>query len=167
MNKRHVFLLFLGVVFTAFTALHDFYLSTITLKWVPEKNEIQLTGRFFLDDLETLMQTTHPKVMFAPDTQPDEIDRFIEHFFLTNIQLALDGEQQTIDFLGREYQEDLLVVYAQIENVPKQWVDLQMKNTCLLELFDTQQNIVHVQTPLKKKSFLLSKNRKEFDFIQD
>lgn len=157
----------LGIVLAAFIPLHDFYLSTTTLKWVPEKREIQLTSRFFIDDLEALMQKTHPEITFAPDSMSDQIDRFIEHFFVTNVRLALDREVLSIDFLGREYHEDLLVVYAHIKGVPSKWSSLHIKNTFLLDFLETQQNIVHVQTPFKKKSFLLSKGRKELEFIQD
>lgn len=167
MNKNQIYILLLGIVLMAFIPLHDFYLSTTIFKWVPEKNEIQLTSRFFIDDMEALMQKTHPKIAFAPDSRSDEIDRFIEHFFVTNVKLALDKEPQSINYLGREYQEDLLVVYAHVEGVSSEWSSLQIKNTFLLDLLETQQNIVHVQTPFKKKSFLLSKDRKEFEFIQD
>ena len=166
-NKHKIVVLILGVVFAASAGMHDFYLSTTMVKWVPEKSEIQLTSRFFIDDLESLMQKTNPEIVFAPDAQPDEIGRFIEHFFVTNVQLALDGQRQNIDFLGREYQDDLLVVYAQIENVPSRWFSLEIKNTFLIDFLEKQQNIVHIQTPIKKKSFLLTKNRKELKFMHE
>ena len=57
--------LFLGILFTSFHVIHEYYLSTTTLKWVPVKQQLQITSRFFLEDIEALMQEkTGQKVVF-------------------------------------------------------------------------------------------------------
>ena len=71
--------LFLAILFTSFNVFHEYYLSTTTLKWVPTKKQLQITSRFFLDDVEALMQEkTGKNVIFLPDSNPTEIDAFVK-----------------------------------------------------------------------------------------
>ncbi len=144
---------------------HDYYLSTTTIKWLPEKQQIQLTTRFFLEDIEALMEAeTGQKVVFHPDTKPEEIDAFVKDFYLRNLLVSLDGEPQKIHYLGREYQDDLLVVYAEILPLSSDFKRFDLSATFLIDFLENQQNIIHLTTPNQKKSFLLSDRQTAFDF---
>lgn len=142
------------------SALHEYYVSTTSIRWVPSKGEIQMTSRFFLDDLEALMKRKAPSVVFSPDSNPKQIDEFIKEFYIKNIAVSIDDTLQDIDYIGREYQEDLLVIYAQIPTHKSIFSSLTVQCSFLTNLFSDQQNIVHIITPKNKKSVLLNKSRK-------
>lgn len=156
MKKIKMFL-FLGVLLGSFSLIHDYYLSTTTLKWVPAKQQLQMTSRFFLEDIEALMrEKTGQKVIFSPDSNPEKIDAFVKEFYLNNLTISLDGGKQKIDYLGREYQDDLLVVYAEIVLPSNELKRLEVKATFLTNFLKGQQNIFHIISPNQKKSFLLN-----------
>ena len=145
--------------------IHEYYLSTTSLKWVPAKQQLQITSRFFLEDIEALMQEeTGQKVVFLPDSNPAEIDAFVKEFYLNNLAVTLDGKQQKIDFLGREYQDDLLVVYAEIVLPSRELKRFDVKATFLTDFLSGQQNIIHVSAPKQKRSFLLTHKKTAFGF---
>lgn len=150
----------------SFTITHDYYLSTTNIKWVPAKQQVQLTSRFFLEDIEALMQKeTGQKVVFSPDSNLAEIDAFVKDFYLSNLAITIDGEQQEIAYLGREYKDDdLLVVYAEVVFPAKEFKTLDVKASFLIDFLTGQQNIVHLITPNQKKSFLLTNKKTALDF---
>ena len=163
--KKIKIALFLVILFTSFNVIHEYYLSTTSLKWVPAKQQLQITSRFFLEDIEALMQEeTGQKVVFLPDSNPAEIDAFVKEFYLNNLAVTLDGKQQKIDFLGREYQDDLLVVYAEIVLPSRELKRFDVKATFLTDFLSGQQNIIHVSAPKQKRSFLLTHKKTAFGF---
>ena len=154
--KIKVLLLSLFFCFS-FSVEHEYYLSTTKVRWVPQKQQLQLTSRFFLEDIEALMQEqVDAKIQFAPDTNKAIIDAFVEEFYRTNIGVKLNGTQQSLTYLGREYQDDLLVVYAELTPTVKDVQSIEIDAQFLTEFLPTQQNIFHLSTPQKKKSFLLT-----------
>ena len=79
--KKIKLLLFLSVLLTSSHVVHEYYLSTTNLKWLPANQHLQITIRFFLEDIQALMQEkTNQKVVFLPDSNPVEIDAFSKHF---------------------------------------------------------------------------------------
>lgn len=158
-------LLCLLFLLTSFGEKHDYYLSTTSLKWVPSKSQVQITSRFFLDDIEALMQDkTNKKFVFLPDSDPTAIDDFVKEFYLNNLSLAIDGAQQEIQYLGREYKDDLMVLYAEINLPSDQLKTINVSATFLIDFLTSQQNIIHLNTPNQKKSFLLNHKKTTLDF---
>ena len=151
--------------FLSFSVEHDYYLSTTKVRWVPQKQQLQLTSRFFLEDIEALMQEqVDAKIQFAPDTNKEAIDAFVEEFYRMNIAVKLDGTQQPMTYLGREYQDDLLVIYAELNPTIKDVQSIEIDAQFLTEFLPTQQNIFHLSSPVSKKSFLLSKEKTSLRF---
>ena len=151
--------------FFSFSVEHDYYLSTTKVRWVPQKQQLQLTSRFFLEDIEALMQEqVDAKIQFAPDTNKEAIDAFVEEFYRMNIAVKLDGTQQPMTYLGREYQDDLLVIYAELNPTIKDVQSIEIDAQFLTEFLPTQQNIFHLSSPVSKKSFLLSKEKTSLRF---
>ena len=158
--------LLLSVFFCfSFSVEHDYYLSTTKVRWVPQKQQLQLTSRFFLEDIEALMQEqVDAKIQFAPDTNKAIIDAFVEEFYITNIAVKLDGALQPLTYLGREYQDDLLVVYAELNPAKNDFQNIEINAQFLTDFLPTQQNIFHLSTPEKKKSFLLTADERGLTF---
>ena len=63
--KQIKVVLLLGIFLTSSNVIHEYYLSTTSLKWVPAKQQLQITSRFLLYDLEALIQEeTGKKIVF-------------------------------------------------------------------------------------------------------
>ena len=148
------------LILSSFVEQHEYYLSTSTLKWVPDNKQIQLTSRFFLDDIEALMQAKKgAKIVFLPDSDPVAIDAFVKDFYLTSLAIELDGQKQEINYLGREYSDDLMIIYAEVLTDTSEFSSIEITADFLVDFLAGQQNIFHLSTPHKKKSFLLSQTK--------
>lgn len=157
---------FIALLIMSFTKAHEFYLSTTNVRWVPEKQQLQLTSRFFLEDVEALMQKeVNAKTQFSPDSSEEEIDAFVARFYQKNIHVKFDGISQEITYLGREYQDDLLVIYAEVNTTKKEFQQIEINASFLLDFLPTQQNIFHISSPKNKKSFLLTKKKNTLNYV--
>lgn len=166
--RNKIAVLLCCICLSSFSEFHEYYLSTTTIRWVPEKQQFQLTSRFFLEDIESyIQQTLGEKIVLSPDNYPEKVEAFIQAYYLKNIHLKIDGEEQLIRYLGREYQEELLVVYAEINRKSSLFKELQLTNTCLINYLKDQQNIQHLILPEKRKSFLLTKGKTSFIYRVD
>lgn len=149
----------------SFVGQHEYYLSTTTVKWVPKQQQIQFTSRFFLEDIEALMQAeTGTNIVFSPDSSPAEIDAFVKAFYLESVSVELDGNKQHIQYLGREYKDDLLMIYAEITPVNLPFKAIDIRADFLVNFLSNQQNIIHIKTPKQKKSFLLTQTKTALNF---
>lgn len=158
-------LLLLSIILLYFSKKHDYYLSTTSIKWIPKKQQLQLTSRFFLEDVEDLMrEKTGKAVTFLPDSNSVEIDAFVHQFYLDNLVITLENSTQEIQYLGREYKDDLLVVYAEIILPANTFKTIGVDARFFIDFLTGQQNIVHLIAPNEKKSFLLTNKNTSFDF---
>ena len=132
------------------------------MRYAQEKSEIQFVAKLFLEDVEDyLNQGREVPYVLAPDNLPEEIEKDIELFFQSQFQLQIDGQDYSIAYLGKAYEDDLLVLYGYIslKQAPKEIV---FDNSFLLDFLPTQHNIIHFKSPKKNKSFLAKKGETRF-----
>lgn len=133
---------------------HKFYVSTMTMEYKAEKNALQITTQLFIDDVELLLQQKDSSTKLDPDSNSVEIDRLLELEFKKALQIHIDQKQVKYVFLGREYKNDVIQCYLEVELLnPMQ--SLKVRNKMLFNLFYEQQNIIHFKNKDFRKSFLL------------
>ncbi len=72
--------------------------------------------------------------------------------------LSTDGKDRTFVFLGKKYDNDLIICYLEIEDIDLSTLKtIEIENDILTDMFEEQQNIVHFGINGKKKSFVLVK----------
>ena len=79
-------------------------------------------------------------------------------YFQQHLELNLNGTDVTPSVLGKEYQDDQLLLYLEIAGVAELQT-LAVSNRILFAELEGQQNIVRIKTPTKRKSFLQSQGR--------
>ena len=137
------------------TTGHKFYVSTTTIRHNPKANTLEISLQVFIDDAENLLNTqSNTPLVLDPDSDTARIASVWEDYLQQSFVLRVEDRQIDYDFLGKEYRNDLMISYIEVPLVsfPKQ---MQITNTLFFKLFDTQKNIVHVQTAAGRKSFLL------------
>ena len=153
---------FLGIV-----SFHNFYVSTTSIRFVPEDKTFQITAQVFLDDFEAaLRQYGNEKIKLIPEASQEEIDRLVEDYFRKNLFFEVQGEVLDFDFLGKEYRNDLLVAYMEMK-VDSSLSQFSFKNTILFDLHPDQKNIIHLKFASKRKSFLAVSSKSEFEIPND
>ena len=116
---------------------------------------MQISSRLFIDDLEKLLQERYDdNLRLEKTSKENQVDFYIQKYFQQKLVFELNGEKVILDFVGREFEDDMVYCYFEVLNV-NDIKSLIINNRLLFEIFENQQNIVHFNINDKKKSFLL------------
>ncbi len=141
------------------SSLHDYYVSSTEVVYVENKQQLQVTTRIFIDDLEAYFNAqTEDKIHLQPDINAVKIDSLVQRFFKNNFNLLFDKKTIALDYIGRQYKEDQILIFAEaiVVNSPSSF---EIRNTILIPFRTGQQNIVHLKTSNIKKSFLMDASK--------
>jgi hypothetical protein len=156
----YTFLFALAIMLMS-VAVHKYYVAVFQLNYVPAKKEIQMTSRIFIDDLETAFVKKYKKNFYiGTSTEAADTDEYIKKYIVSKLHIKVNGKEQSIKFLGKETEEDILVCYYTLP-AAKGVKSLAVSTTLLLEMFDDQQNIIHANVQRNKKSLLLTNGTTE------
>ena len=154
MNRLIIFFFFL--IFSSFLE-HKYYVSTSLFNFT-EDSSLQITLRIFKDDLSNAISDTYL------DQKTDDLNLIDELYFKqvdkyinSKISILIDDKKFEIDYLGLETKNDMYVCYLEIENLPI-YSNMVISNKILFEIFDDQQNIIHVKRNDKRQSFIARNN---------
>lgn len=152
--RKLIFLTFLLTVLTS-SRFHDYHMSITNIEYVQDKQELQIISRLFTDDLEkTLRERYSDDIILNHGQDENVIDAYLEKYLSNKFRISLDDEDQKLDFLGKEYEDQSVILYVKVSDV-SQFKKCGITNKMLFETFNDQQNIVKIKTASKSKSFLL------------
>ena len=154
--KKIVILASIACLFlcTSFTA-HKYYLSVTDIAYNKEEASLQIITRLFYDDLEDVLRERYSEDLTVDATSnQEELDVYIKKYLKRKIKITVDGEEKTLSYLGKEYEDDYVVCYIEITDIPSIQT-LELENTLLMDAFAEQKNMVHTDILGKKKSLLL------------
>ena len=160
---------FLGFFCSLFglAPVHNFYVSTTSVRYVPNENSFQITTQVFLDDFESALRLNgNENISLTPDGSQVKIDSLIEDYFRKNIIFIAKGEKMNFDFLGKVYKMDVLVAYMELK-IDTIVSPLSIKNTILFDYLRDQKNIIHLKLASKRKSFLAVSSKSIFEIPKD
>ena len=141
--------------------VHKYYVAVFQLNYVPSKKEVQITSRIFIDDLEAAFVKKYKKKFYlGVATEVADANEYLKKYFAEKMHIKINGKEKAIKFLGKETEEDILVCYFTLPATSAE-KSLSVSNTVLLEMFDDQQNIIHVTIQRNKKSLLLTNGTTE------
>ncbi len=142
--------------------LHEYYISLTKVDYIAEKESVQIIMRFFIDDVEKVLETrTELPMELATKNEHENTDRFLEAYIRAKFKVDINGRDQTYTYLGKEYEHDIVYIYLEIENV-KEIKSIQVQNAMLFEEFESQQNFIKLTLGEIQKTFILVKaNDKE------
>lgn len=153
MNRTFAFLFFVWLLFVQAT-IHPYYVSTLEIDYRPDRAALQITMRVFTDDWQLMLNTHYDKTLrLDPDSDEEQMEIHSTEYLQQHLELKLNGKDVTLSVLGREYQDDQLVLYLEVSGV----VELQtlgVSNRILFAELEGQQNIVRIKTLTKRKSYL-------------
>ena len=163
MNRTFSFSFFVFLLFVQAT-IHPYYVSTLEIDYRPDRAALQITMRVFTDDWQLMLNTHYDKTLrLDPDTDTEKVLTHSSDYFQQHLELNLNGTDVTPSVLGKEYQDDQLLLYLEITGVAELQT-LAVSNRILFAELEGQQNIVRIKTPTKRKSFLQSHGRARFVF---
>lgn len=140
----------------AFTA-HKFYVSITKIEYAPQEEAVQIITKIFVDDFQHLLQKRYDTKLVLDEKDESKLaDGYIEKYLLQKIKIEINGEVAHLNYLGKEYDKDLLLCYIEIEGV-KTLNSIYIENKALMDMYDEQQNIIHVKVQGKRRSLILER----------
>jgi len=137
------------------STLHKYYVSHTQIHFAKEKKSVQITSGLFIDDFEKLLKERFDETIVLNSTHDQTlIDSYIEKYLLSRLEITINTETQKLIFLGKEYEDDIVYCYLEIENV-ETINTIEISNTLLFDLFQDQKNIVRTNINEKHKTFIL------------
>lgn len=150
--KKLVLLLLIPLM--AFT-LHKYYISLTQIDYKAQEKNLQITMRLFTDDVEKTLNANFKKD-FKLDT-PQELastNQLIAYYINNHFKVIVNGKPLNIKFLGKEYENDLVYFYIEINDVAT-IKSIEIENTILMDEFEEQQNIIKLNIGKVLKTMIL------------
>lgn len=154
---KHLKILLLAFVIPLFlaTTLHKFYVSVTEIEYVKEKQTVQIVTRLFVDDLELVLRNRYDEhLKMAKSGDSKEVNAYLLRYLKDKLQIKINGNLVNYDFVGKEYDTDIVYCYLEIKNV-ETIKSFEIINTLLFDGFEDQQNIVKTNINSKTDSFIL------------
>ena len=158
MNRILTFSFVVCLLFVQATT-HPYYVSTLEIDYRPNRAALQITLRVFTDDWQLMLNTHYDKnLRLDPDTDKEQVVIHSTDYLQQYLELNLNNTDVTPIVLGKEYQNDQLVLYLEVTGVAELQT-LTVSNRILFAELEGQQNIVRIKTPTKRKSYLQSQGK--------
>ncbi|MBQ4805025.1 peptidase E [Aquimarina sp. MMG015] len=159
MKKLLIILSVFLVSLSSFTALHKFYVSVTQIEYKEEEKSLQIISRIFVDDIEEVLRKRYDETIeLVSNEQEEKVDQYLTTYLKQKLSITVNGEEVFFNFIGKEYDNDLVLCYLEVENV-ESLKTIVVSNQVLMDFFDDQQNIIHVKKQKKRKSLILEKEK--------
>ena len=158
MNYLPILLFVLVFPLLSGTPAHKFYVSVTKIEYVKEKNSLQIIAKIFTDDIEDALQEfSAAPISLDTKKETEATDENIKKYLLQKIRIKVNGKPVILEYIGKEYEVDMLVAYIEVKNL-KDLKTIQIENKVLMEIFPEQQNIIHLKTSNNRRSLILDKD---------
>ena len=158
MNIKRTFLLLFIIPLLSFSA-HKYYLSLTQINYKKEAKALQIIINVFMDDIElSLNKDNNIDLQLTTKRELKNNDVYFKNYLKEKLQIKVDGTLKNFNYLGKEYDGDLVFFYLEIENI-ESVKDLEITNKILLKHFPEQQNLVKTKVGKNNKSVILTKDK--------
>jgi hypothetical protein len=131
------------------------------IEYNEKAGSLQIISRVFIDDFEDLLKKRYdPEVALGKSFESPNTREYIKKYTEQKLIFTIDGKLFKVNYLGKEYENDMLVLYLEVPRVP-QFKRIMVKNLILMDLFKEQKNLIHVEYKNKTKSLILSDGNEE------
>ncbi len=157
MSKIRILFLLFAIPLMSFTLWHKYYVSVNDIEYVKDKEAVQIISRYFIDDFEKALRERYDSsITLAVDNEKENVDGYIEKYLNQKFRIELNDQSIPYNFLGKEYQDDMIFCYLEIEHV-LEIRSIDVSNQVLMDMFPDQHNIIKLKVNSRNKSFLLNK----------
>ena len=161
--RRNLYFLCLVLVIPIMSlGVHKHYISLTKVDFIKDKEVIQVTMKFFIDDIELALENRHGQNMELTTKDENKMaNNYMQGYIEQKFKVWVNGEEKAYAYLGKEYENDEVIFYLEIENIPS-IETIEIQNSMLFEEFEEQQNYIKLNIETVQKTFILLKaNDKE------
>ncbi len=136
---------------------HEFYVSLSQIDYNPEASTLEISIKIFSDDLELALKTLGAEVHADQVDSSETANRYIERYLQRCLIIENEADKLAWQYLGSETEMDVTWCYLEITDLNEP-TKLMITNRLLIDIYDEQLNIVHLNIGGQKKSLMLSQN---------
>ena len=136
--------LLLFLLLSAFSLIpHEYFISVLTMRHDTNEQTLDLTWQITAHDLEHALSDIAELKLNSAQEHP-KADSLINAYFEEHLHLTQEGRSLEWRWVGREMEGENLFCYLQVEGVldPE---GMSVANTLLQDVFEEQDNIVHLE----------------------
>ena len=161
---RFLFSAFLILLLVFRAQTHDYHTSLTEVRYNPKSKTLEVAVKVFTDDLETALSTKHKTKIILSKT--DKIESLVANYVKEKLQIRTSkGTEIGLRYIGREAENDVAWLYLESAEVPvTDLKKLTITNRILTEIFNDQMNILTLEIPGKKSSFLFNQSSEKHLF---
>ena len=155
-----LFFLVLTLVFQSFglskVELHPYHVGSVEINYNSKSKTYEITGRFYLDDLENALAEKYKKSYhFNDEKYKAVLNEALKNYSSDYFKLKSDNKFLKINYIGYEEDGESVNVFLESEVTPTP-KKVEAAVSFLYNLYDDQMNIVHIIVNGKRKSEKLS-----------
>lgn len=131
---------------------HPYHVGSVEINYNSKSKTFEITGRFFLDDLENGLSKKYGKPFhFNDEKYKVMLNEALKNYSAEYLKLKSDNKFLKLNFIGYEEDSESVNVYLESEAVPNP-KKVEAAVSFLYNLFDDQINIVHIIVKGNRKS---------------
>lgn len=137
-------------------AAHPFYVSVTEINHNAADKTLEIVCKVFADDMEhVLKQNFRTAVDLTQTGKQDRAQNYLNQYVQRHLQIAANGRQVPLTFIGFEKDSESVYCYLEATNVAA-LKKLEIVNGLLHDLTQDQINILHVTVGGKRQSTKLN-----------
>ena len=142
-------------------SFHPYYVSIVEIDQNAETKTLQMSVRIFTNDLEkALINEGKEDFFLGTGKENKDAQKWVHNYLNSHFEIYVNGELMPLNFVGKEYEADLTWLYFESDTVGT-ITSLEVKADFLMEIHDTQTNLVHTNVNGEKRSLILRKGREK------
>ena len=136
---------------------HVFYVSITRVKWNVDVARLDVSVRIFTDDLEeAIVAKGGPRLRLWTGQAHADRDRHVSDYLASRLAFRVNGVDRQLTYAGMEDALDATACLVQITGVDRVET-IEVENRILIEMFDTQANVMRFEIGGERKYVNLSK----------
>ncbi len=157
---KKIIILFCFLSVWSFSAnAHPFYVSICQIDFNQENYSLEISVKTFADDLILGLENEGAKKIFLGEKKENpETDRFIFEYLNKNLKLKVNDQLLELTFIGKEIETDVVWSYFEVEGI-SEFNKIEVDCSILVDVFETQNNIIQINDGSGIKNLLLSKRK--------
>lgn len=123
--------------------VHPYHVGSLELRYNTRAGAFEVTGKFFLDDMEQALSKRAGKALrFHDSSSRGLMEKTMELYLREHFAVKADGKRISFTYLGFEEDSEAVLVYLESEplKAPKK---VEVALSVLYSVFEDQLNIVH------------------------
>jgi Ni,Fe-hydrogenase I large subunit len=123
---------------------HPYHVGSVEFNYSQKSKTFEITGRFFMDDLENALNKKYKKNLhFLDKKYENDMNLALKNYAAEYLKLKVNNQFLKVNYVGYQEDKESVDIFLECEPVqnPKK---IETAVSFIYNLFDDQMNIIHI-----------------------